>query len=342
MMTLTPRTQMILRAAGFGAFYLLSLTTFAYISFPYDRLRDRLVQEFNARQTGPDGMRLEIGSLDAYWFSGVEAENVRLFSKEKPATAPEPGQEPKAKAKPMFIDSAHVRAGILPWIFGSKRFSFGAQAFGGKINGTSSENSGGRSLDIELDQVSLAEAPMLADLVGLPMTGMMNGRIDFTLPEGKLAKADGTVKVNIEGLGIGDGKAKIKDTIALPKVEAGTLELDGEATAGQFKIGKFQASGPDLEFIAEGSVRLRDPLPTSLLTMTARFKIKDKYKNKSDTTRSIFGAPGENSGLFDIDPKNRRAKRADGFYSWRVTGTLAKPTYLPNPGGGQAPARGTP
>jgi type II secretion system protein N len=341
---MTPRLRRILRAVGFGAFYVFALIIFAYVTFPYERLRDRIVQEFNQRQTGPDPMRLEIDELDAYWLSGVEAEGIRLIPSPKPAppSAALPGAETTAPPKPrvMNIDSAHVRVGILPLLIGSTRLTFGADAFGGNISGNTSESDGARHLEIELENLSLAEAPVLADTVGLPMTGTMNGELELTLPESKLAKAEGTVKLKIEGLSVGDGKAKIRDTIAVPKVEAGTLELDGQAAAGTLKISKFEATGPHLEFVSEGSIRLRDPATSSLLNLTARFRLSDKYKNQNDTTRGIFGAPGSSSGLFDLDPKNRRAKRPDGFYAWRVSGALSNPSYTPNPGGTTAAKTG--
>ena len=51
--------------------------------------------------------------------------------------------------------------------------------------------------------------------------------------------------------------------------------------------------------------------------------------NKSDLTKSLFGSGGT-PGLFDLDPKNKRAKRPDGFYGWRVSGTMGKPVFTPS------------
>ena len=178
------------------------------------------------------------------------------------------------------------------------------------------------------------------DIVGLPLSGTLGGNVEFALPEGKLAKADGTINLKIQGLSAGDGKAKIRDTIALPKVEAGDLTLEGESTTGQLKIVNFSASGPDLELASEGSVRLRDPMQTSLLTLTARFRFTDRYMGKNERTRGLFGAPGSSvPGLFDLDPKNKRAKSADGFYGWRVSGALSQPLFTPHPSAGAAAAK---
>lgn len=345
-LTMTPRLRRVLRFLGYAAFYLFALLVFAYVTFPYARLRDRLVQEFNARQTGPDALRLEIDDLDSYWFSGVEAQGVRLIPAVKPAVVATPGAggtEPAApKPRVMLIDSARVRVGLLGLLFGSTRLSFGADAFGGVVSGSSVDSAESRRVEVELDALSLAEAPMLSDAVGLPLAGTLSGAIEFLLPENKLAKAEGTIDLKIEGLSAGDGKAKIRDTLAIPKIEAGTLVLQGESTAGVLKIGKFEASGPHLELVAEGSARLRDPAPASLLNLTARFRFTDRYKNQNEITRSLFGAPGSTiPGLFDMDPKIKRAKRPDGFYGWRVSGNLTSPSFTPNPAATGAPTKAT-
>jgi type II secretion system protein N len=335
---LTPRLRAVLKWVGYSAFYTFALVVFCYFTFPYDRLRDRLVQEFNMRQTGPDALRLEVDELGSYWFSGVKAQGIRLIS--APKAAPASGDEkPPEKPTVLSIDSAHVRVALLPLLIGSVRLNFGAEAFGGSISGHTGETDGVRRVELELEDLALDKASLLADMVGLPLSGAMSGKLEFALPEGKLAKADGTVGLKIKGLAVGDGKAKIRDTIALPKVEAGDLTLDGEATSGALKVTNFSASGPDLEFAADGSVRLRDPFQSSLLTLTARFRFTDRYTGKNDITKSIFGAPGSSvPGLFDLDPKNKRAKGPDGFYGWRVSSTLAHPLFAPHPGASAAPA----
>jgi type II secretion system protein N len=133
----------------------------------------------------------------------------------------------------------------------------------------------------------------------------------------------------VTGLAVGDGKAKIRDIIALPKLDAGELVLAADVKAGQVKVTQLSATGPDLELSADGNVRLRDQPDQSYLNLTTEFKFTDRYTNKDDITKALFGR----SGAFDLDPKNRRAKRADGFYAWRVSGALSRPTFAPNPGG---------
>ncbi|HLV66172.1 MAG TPA: type II secretion system protein GspN [Polyangiaceae bacterium] len=323
---LTPRMRTILRIAGYAAFYVVALITFAYLTFPYERLKDRIVQEFNSRQTGADALRLELDSMSSYWLGGVEAEGIRLISPPKPAS----GGTAPAKPSTLAIESAHARVGLFSLLFGGLDLSFGADAFGGEISGFTSGDETKRKIELELDDLDLAEAPLLATLVGLPLSGKLSGNLDLVLPESKVSKADGTVELEIEELAVGDGKAKIRDTIALPRVEAGTLVLKGDASQGQLKLTDFSAKGPDLEIVSDGSIRLRDPVHTSFLSLGLRFRFTERYANKNETTRALFGAKGSSMpGLFDLDPKNKRAKREDGFYAWRITGVLSNPSFTP-------------
>ena len=56
---LSVRQMKILRWVGYGFFYAFCLLLFAFLTFPFDRLRHRIVSEFNASQGGASGMRLE-------------------------------------------------------------------------------------------------------------------------------------------------------------------------------------------------------------------------------------------------------------------------------------------
>ena len=56
-----------LRWVAYGLAYLFTFVVFAYLSFPYDRLRQYLVSSYNAAQVGLNPDRLEIDSLSWSW-----------------------------------------------------------------------------------------------------------------------------------------------------------------------------------------------------------------------------------------------------------------------------------
>jgi type II secretion system protein N len=330
-----PRAKKILIWVGYGFAYLFALFVFAYLTFPYDRLKERIVSEFNARQTGPDPLHLELDELGSYWFSGIEAEGVRLVSQPPPPTdASKKAEKPKVLA----IDSAHARVSLLNLLIGNRVTTFGADAFGGTVSGQLEDSESERNIALELDAIDLSESPFVSDAIGLPAFGKLSGSIELNAPEARLSKSEGKISLKIAELGVGDGKAKIRDTIALPRIDAGDLVLEAEVKAGQVKITQFSATGPDLEFQAEGTIRLRDQAELSTLSLNVKFKFTERYTGKNEVTRGLFGSGGT-PGLFDLDPKNRRAKHADGFYGWRVSGTLSKPTFNPDSGGSSSSTR---
>lgn len=70
-----------LKYSVYPLFYVVCLLTFFYLTFPWDRLKERLVAEFAATQTtkGAEAQRLEIGTLTGYWITGIEVENAKLI-----------------------------------------------------------------------------------------------------------------------------------------------------------------------------------------------------------------------------------------------------------------------
>lgn len=329
---MTPRLMRILRWVGYPLFYVFALLLFTYLTFPYDRLKDRLVGEVNAKPLTP-GMQVKIDTVDSYWLSGVEAEGVQLIS--PPASGATTADGKPAKSKTVTLEQMHARVSLLRLLVGTLHVSFGADALGGEISGYTSDADDSRAVVAELDSVRVGDLPMLSDIVGLPLAGALTGEIDLKLPEGKFSKAEGKIALKFTDLAIGDGKAKIMNTIALPTLNVGELVLEGEATDGRLDISKFSAGGRDLELVSDGRIRLRDPFTASLAEMNLRFKFGASYRNRNDTTRALFGAPGSTvPAVFDLDPKVRRAKRPDEFYAWRLNGPLTRISFEPASVGG--------
>lgn len=334
---MSPRLRRILKWMLYPLFYFFAFALFALWTFPYDRLKDRLVAEFNARQPAGTGTRIEIENMSGYWLHGIEAEGVKLV-----APPPPPGEDGKPKeARVMKIEQIHVSISLLRLLVGTKHIKFGGDVFGGKVDGFTSDADDSRTINVELDGVSVSDLPVLREVVGLPMSGALSGTVELVLPEAKLSKAGGKIDLKITDLTVGDGKEKIQNTIALPKLEAGELVLEAEATEGRLKISKLNGNGKHLEVVSDGSIRLRDPLDASLAELSMRFKFSDAYKTKDDMTKGLFGEPGSPlPGLFDLNPKNKRAKRPDGFYAFRMTGPLAKLDMQPSPLGAAGGAPG--
>jgi type II secretion system protein N len=330
-------------ACAYPSFYLFCLVIFAYLTFPYDRLKERILVEFDAPKPGKGSpSHLEIDAIGPYWLSGISAKGVRIIS---PRT---PGPEGELPPSKFAIDEIHARLSVFQLLIGRLTFWFGGKAYGGTIDGWTRASSEGRVFEASLESVDISQIDAVGDLIaGLPLTGTLKGKLAWSLPEQKLAKATGTVELSIADLTAGDGKTKIAGKLALPKLNVGEFELSAEAKEGTLKVDKLGAQGQDLDLAGEGKIALRDPFPDGIADLYLRFRFADGYKGKNEMTKSLFGAPGSSApALFELaDPRIRTSKRPDGFYGWHMSGLLKDPRFEPSPTGGSAgssPASGRP
>lgn len=319
---MTPKQKKILKYVGFPLFYLVCLVIFVRLTFPYDTLRNRLVAEYNRSQ--PEKF-LELDRLSGSGLFGVEAEGVRLLEVITTAEAAESGPP-----KMLVVESATVGVAALAYLFGSISVDFDAEVGGGTIEGSFHQSTADARIQVLGQEVDISGLTMLSAGIGLPLGGELGGKVELFLPERLMTKAEGTFQLAIVNFTAGDGKAKIRNTIALPKLNAGTLVLNAEATDGRLEIKEFSANGPDFQLDADGRVRLREPFDKSSVSVDATFKFKDAYTSKNDLTKSLFGSSDSKvPALFDMDPTVRRAKQPDGSYSWHVSGLLSKPSFGP-------------
>ncbi|AUX49064.1 hypothetical protein SOCE26_106090 [Sorangium cellulosum] len=342
------RLVRIAKWAVFPLFYLFCLGLFGYLTFPYDRLKDRLIAEFDRAQQkrGATGQpqRLEIDELDSYWFTGVEMTGVRLIlppnevgssgraSAASAFTSGDAAKDGPPKPSVVEIEEAHARVKILPLLLGRVRISFWASVFGGEVEGVVPWGKSGGDMHVEVSDVELAKVGPLGEILGLPIAGTLTATLDLEAPEGKFNKANGALELSAKEVTVGDGKTKIQGLIALPEAKLGDLVLSAEAKEGVLKVTKLTGNGTDLELDGDGKINMREPWNNSTADLYVRFKFSDAYRGKSDVTKSLLGAPGSNvPGLIEMQqPKMKRSKRADGFYGWHVHGALKRPRFDPH------------
>lgn len=322
---MTPKQKKILKLAVVPVFYLCSLVLFVRVTFPYETLKSRILAEYNASQTDK---RLEIDDLSGNGLFGVEAEGLRLTEIVQ-LDADGKASRPQSLA----VDEANVGISGLSYLFGSLVVDFDAKVGGGELFGDFEQNEEEARLTIEGEAIDISGLTLLSAGIGLPLGGELNGRVELFLPGGLMKKADGKFDLTVNSFTAGDGKAKVRDTIALPKISCGNLVLKAEAAEGRLELEEFSADGKDFELAAEGRLRLREPFDKSSVSIGASFKFKEAYTGKNDLTKSLFGSPGSKvPGLFDMDPTVRKAKDTDGRYNWQVSGLLSKPNFRPGKG----------
>lgn len=317
------------KVIGFAAFFLLMLSIFVAVTFPYDAVRTKIVGAFNAQQKpGAAQQELQIDELGGYFITGVRASGVKLLSASSDASTP-PAE--------ISIDQARARLQLLPLLILRKVIKFDLEMSDGSANGKVSENGDTRSIELEFDGVDVGQIGPVSQTIGLPIQGKLYGTLSLELPGMRAAKANGNVALELRELTVGDGKAKLKipgmsDGLTIQKINVGTLTIEGECKDGLLKLTKMSSNGPDLVVDGEGTVKLNDLANESLVNVTLGLKVSEAYKNKSDANKGLFI-------MLDVAPDAKQAKRADGSYGIRLAGPLGRLKPGPAIGG---PAAGMP
>jgi type II secretion system protein N len=332
---------------AYPAFYLFCLGVFGYLTFPYDRLKDRLIAEFERAQSkkaSTQTQKLEIDKLTSYWFTGVEVSGARLILPPEQGArrgagallGAGGGAKDKADApKPSVIEieEGHVRVRLLPLLIGRVRLDFSARVFGGEVEGVVPVGKSGGKVEVEVSNVDLSKVEPLAEaLGGIPLSGTVSAKLTLEAPGGKFNKADGSLELTLADLVVSDGKTKIQGLIELPPARLGELTLSAEAKEGVLKVTKLSAPGPDIELEGDGKINVREPWNNSIADLYVRFKFADGYRTKTPETKSLLGDPAANlpPAIETFAPKMKRAKRADGFYGWHVHGQLKRVKFDPH------------
>ncbi len=344
----------LLRAVGYPLFFLAFFVVFLYATFPYDRLKEVIIAQAEAPKvsasgrTVPSGMELSIGSLGPTFFPGLKAKNVTVTYL---PTAP--GARPTF----MHIDEAVVHVSLIALLLRRANVSFDIDGMGGNVEGSLSWSlaadaaepadtstaprsrgarnaapSGLRSLEVKIKDVNAAEVGPLVQAVGLPLGGTLNGSIELTVPDGQIPQAEGAVQITATRFTVGDGHAQYQiphfGGVTIEQIRAGDLTFNVNIRRGVATLERVGSQSNEFALQMDGRIDLRPELSLSAMNLGVRFKLTDAYRAKSEQAGRILT-------VMEMVPDLQRARRPDGMYGFRCTGTFARPPVcLPDQRGG--------
>jgi type II secretion system protein N len=314
---------LITSIAGYASFFWGCFWLFAYWTFPYDRVATYITDMVD---NGSSGYTIDIGELSPYWLTGVELEDVKL--RKKGGTDVAMAGDASAKDDGFQIKEARARVGILPLLIGNRSVSFDAVLAQGAIDGEFEDAGDQKHVAAELSKVDFGKLGILDAVLPLPVKGEVGGEFDLTI--GTEAKdTAGAAKLQIRGLTIGDGKAKLKvggmGGLTIDPIEAGTVTLELDVKEGVGTVKKLSCDGKDIELEGVGEVRFGNPIERSRLDILLSIKFTDAYKNKSSRTTAMFALLDGSSV-----PQVRSARTPDGALQYRLSGSLTSVRATPS------------
>lgn len=303
--------RVALKGLGYFGFFLCCFFLFSYWFFPYDKLRDLLVQKFNesSSATGSNAFRIKIADLGPWRLTGMHLRGVELTN-----ASSVPGKEPIK----LSADDMWARVPLLSLLSSGQHLSFEAAIGTGEVSGRYSQNSQQLESSIEYRDVDVAKIG-LGGLIGLPVKGRLNGTIEFTVPT-DLTKSQGKVRLKISKYVVGDGKAKFvtetfRDGLTIDAIDAGDVQLDLDVRNGVAQVTKLTSQGKDLQLDGSGSIRLAKTLQKMSLNLILEFKFSDGYKQRNDRTRALFS-------IMDLQPQLKKALTPTGSLRYQISGKV--------------------
>lgn len=307
--------KLVVYVAGYPAFFLFFFALGAYWTFPYDRLRDRIVQDV---ERGSE-LQLEIASLRPSWLTGVTLEGVRVTS------VPD---EPSRPRRTLAIREAEARISLFGLLTGTTEVSFDVVVEGGgTVEGVYAQSDESLRIDANLQNVDLRRLGPLHDFIGIPIEGRASGRIDMTIGK-EAAGTEGSVNLTVRGAAVGDGESPLRIPgmnagVTLERMDLGTLELRLATERGVTSIERLTADGEHATLRGAGNVRFAHPLRRSSFDdVLVRIAFKDAYRQSSERMGALFS-------LLDVTPQVRPARTSDGALQWSIRGPVSAPRVVP-------------
>lgn len=315
-MTLTHKQKRILRGVGYP---LLALVVFSFtlqLSFPYERLKDRLVEVASERYD------VQIASIEPTFLpGGVILENILL--KTRPTR---PDEEPTA----LLVERLRVDLGLLALLRSRADVDIEAHIGEGSIEGNLVLASNEIEAHFATDGLTLDGIPGLRAAVGLPMQGGLDAELDVILPEQRWDLAEGSFTLSCPECVIGDGKSKIKprrrsarrrslfagEGLTVPALNLGDLHGKVVFRDGRGIIEELGAQSVDGDLALHGSIELGRRFSDARFAQACmKFRLSDGLKQREPefgNVPSLMGAPPE----------------SDGYSNVRMTGKLSEMRWI--------------
>lgn len=277
-MTVGPRARVALRIGGY---VLLALVVFAYalhLTFPYERIRDRLVESLSGTYD------VTVSGVDRSLVPGRFAlTGVTLVSRPKEAGQP---------STTMFFKRVEIDLKLLPLLGKKVELGLDVSTGTGAISG--SVTMAGRDMvaSFKLRRVPLATLPGITDAVGLPMDGNADGKVSLRLVNGDWSKKSvGSFELGCSvGCAIGDGVTKIypkairpsdaalyRNGLTVPRILVDRFHIAIDLKNGVASRREFEFVSPAGKVEVDFDIKLARQLGNSTISGCIRYQCSQEF-----------------------------------------------------------------
>mgnify|MGYP006270776861 CR=1 FL=1 len=284
---------------GYIAFGLAAFLFSLYLTLPMDAVAQRLAHELNKGTGG--GYSVELDGLSTYWFSGLEAEAVSINRR---STSGEQG--------PIRLDGAYARLQLLPLLWLSTVIDAGVRLGDGEIEASLwPESEGVFAFKVNAQDVNLMRPPVVPQLIGMPVGGVLALKGSSKLNRGK--RADSEVKLNLHLKNAALGPGSIQG-FTLPRINLGSLQAVVMMENGKLALRAFEQEGGDLAIDPSLNIAVRPRLSSSRLDACIKLKPDPAFLEKEPKMKTV-------AQLAEVQLR----KDDDEYFHVPLRGTLGRP-----------------
>ena len=286
----------VLKILGYSFYGFFLLLILIYIYFPYDLLKDRLIDRLN--NTLNKGVYIQ--KISPLFPLGMAFKDVRIIT--------------ESRDRDIIIFSADklkMRFQLTSLFSKTRRIKYFTAAYGGEIYGKvgiQSANNGNKIwIDANFDDLRLEKHHAIAEeLFNSSLSGRVEGDIEIgNYSPGKKSVMRGKIDINIGNGSIENLKIM---TIPVPTIHYNKITGEVNFVRDNLRIKGLKLEGNDINIEVRGNILFRRDFSKSPIDVNIRFKLSPSYQSELGILKNLI-----------------KKRKIGGFSSIKIAGTIEKP-----------------
>ncbi len=296
----------ILNISLYSLFFLVCMVFFLVRGFPIQILADNLKSSIERDL----GVKITTSSMSVLFPNGVEATDVRLIKA---------GRD-DAPAFTMLLDRVKARISLLGLLIGHRNISFASELFSGSLDGAIGLDGERSRFSTQIEHMDLNKFPLLADMLGMKVTGKVSAAIDLDFAPRDLKTTTGTIQFDLDDAAIGEGTIaeSTGGGFTIPPVRIGKVQIKLQLDKGKAELNTFKQQSDDFEATVEGYILLAQSFDQFSQNCRVRFKPSASFLTKNPKFQAVIDLSGMNN-----------AQDQQGYIVYKVIGKLTNPQFQP-------------
>lgn len=282
----------------YGLYTILLTGIFLYYQFPSGSVRDYL--EAKMSEIHP-ALRLSVGTVEIGFPPSLDLVHARLFYH-------------KAHKTPVFsADKMSVSPEIVSFLRGAPCYNIHGRAYQGTLSGRFRFNtvdmSGPMNAILNLTHVNIGHHQCLASLINRKVSGILEGRVQYSGYRDRWMQGTGTATLNIT-----DARLELlADVMGFESLQFDRISVNAALKEGDLALQNGTFEGPALKGHMTGKIALRPRLSASSIDM----------KGDVEALQGVLDGINDRSGAWKFLQHHLSGLKR----SFVIQGTLASPQF---------------